>query len=385
MASRSSSSYDVEYDDYDYDYEEPKRGRGSHAIGSGKRPGAWLPRILTMLGLVACLIASGFFACLIPQATTLLARATAENELSPFTKDQLVQVAEATRDYSFGNHDARELYRVIYRINMHYQAEHAATQQATGTQSATPQVSGTQQQATGTQSTQPQASGAQGTQPQTSSTQSVVPQATQNNAAGTSAGAQASGQASGQLGNQQLGTSNQPITGSTSQIAPSQPDVSGLSEESTAAEFEAAFAGASTTYVYDRETMSHLDDCYRISRTALIVLAIVAGLAFIGLIVIGIRAGKRAVGWTFKAAGILVLVAFVALGVWVFLDFNGFFTFFHSLFFRQGSWVFAYDSLLICALPTGFWVGMGAIWIATSVLASILFIVIGSALRKKRI
>ena len=49
--------------------------------------------------------------------------------------------------------------------------------------------------------------------------------------------------------------------------------------------------------------------------------------------------------------GIIVLVAFVALGVWAIVDFNGFFTAFHQAFFaQQGNWAFPYDSLLICAL-----------------------------------
>ena len=88
------------------------------------------------------------------------------------------------------------------------------------------------------------------------------------------------------------------------------------------------------------------------------------------------------IGNVFMAAGILVIVVFVALGVFAAIDFDRFFTLFHSVFFSQGNWTFPYDSLLICALPTVFWVGMGVIWLIVTVLVSILSIAIGARVRK---
>ena len=76
-----------------------------------------------------------------------------------------------------------------------------------------------------------------------------------------------------------------------------------------------------------------------------------------------------------------LLVAFIALGAWAVIDFNGLFATFHSVFFSQGNWTFPYDSLLICALPTAFWMGMGVVWLATSAVISILSILIGKRLR----
>ena len=81
-------------------------------------------------------------------------------------------------------------------------------------------------------------------------------------------------------------------------------------------------------------------------------------------------------------AGIIVLVAFVGLGAWAAISFDSFFTTFHSLFFSQGNWTFPYDSLLICALPTEFWMGMGVVWLAVSFAVSILSIIIGRRLKK---
>ena len=125
-----------------------------------------------------------------------------------------------------------------------------------------------------------------------------------------------------------------------------------------------------------------MDDCYNIARTAYVVLAICAIAAVAGLIACGTLGRKRLVGNVLMAAGITVFVVFAALGIFAAIDFNRFFTVFHSVFFSQGNWTFPYDSLLICALPTEFWVGMGVIWLAVAALVSILSIAIGARLRK---
>ena len=105
-------------------------------------------------------------------------------------------------------------------------------------------------------------------------------------------------------------------------------------------------------------------------------------LAVAGLIACGVAGRKRQVGNVVMASGIVVFVAFVALGAWAIVDFNGFFRMFHQLFFSQGNWEFPYDSLLICALPTEFWMGMGVVWLAVSFAVSILSIIIGRRLKK---
>lgn len=44
------------------------------------------------------------------------------------------------------------------------------------------------------------------------------------------------------------------------------------------------------------------------------------------------------------------------------VDFNAFFTWFHSLFFAKGTWVFPYEALLIRVFPPPFWIAAGAAW-----------------------
>ena len=145
----------------------------------------------------------------------------------------------------------------------------------------------------------------------------------------------------------------------------------------------ALFRSTSEAYAYSEETISHLDDCYGVATAAEPVLIVLAIFALIGCIYAGIRGGKRDVGGILLGAGVGVIAGFVALGVWAFIDFNGFFGAFHGVLFPQGNWTFPYDSLLICALPTEFWIGMGVVWFTVTILASILCIVAGLRLARR--
>ena len=72
------------------------------------------------------------------------------------------------------------------------------------------------------------------------------------------------------------------------------------------------------------------------------------------------------------------------MGLWATLDWNGFFTAFHSVFFPQGNWMFSSSSLLITMYPEGFWVGMGVIWFISSLVCGILFFALGSAVKPRK-
>ncbi len=253
--------------------------------------------VVAALALAVSFVGAGFLVCTTPPVTTVFANLFSDDATSPFTRSQLVQVAEATRDYSFGAHEKVQLYRTIYDIDTQYRD---------------------------------QVVGASGTLPP------YFPQ---------------------------LDVISNPMATTTLQFA-------------------AVFSGASEMYCFSADTISHLDDCYAIASAARPMLIVAAVVALAALVFTGIVGRKRAVARALLAAGIVVLVAFVGLGVWAFLDFNGLFTMFHQLFFSQGNWTFPYDSLLICALPTPFWMGMGGVWLAVTALASVLSIVVGAKLRR---
>lgn len=145
---------------------------------------------------------------------------------------------------------------------------------------------------------------------------------------------------------------------------------------------EALIDEADEAYVLPTEAVGHLDDVYAVISQAGVVLLVIAAVALGGLIFTGLCWGRRVLGRVFSFAGAAVLISFAALGVWAAIDFYGFFSVFHSLFFAQGSWTFASDSLLITMYPLAFWIGMGAIWLVVSGLLSILALICGHRLRK---
>jgi integral membrane protein (TIGR01906 family) len=64
-------------------------------------------------------------------------------------------------------------------------------------------------------------------------------------------------------------------------------------------------------------------------------------------------------------AVVALTVLIVILGV---LNFNALFNAMHQVFFADGSWLFSYDSLLICALPEPFWIGCAIVLASTLLL-----------------
>lgn len=253
--------------------------------------------VITALALSVAFVAAGFAACLAPPVTHGLSSVFAKDDLSPFSRAQLVRVADATRDYSFGDHDELALYRVVYQVDLEYQR---SIEDAGGAVPAD------------------------------------FPHIGQVNA------------------------------------------MSGLEQ------MRAAFAGASELYCFSSQTVSHLDDCYKIASAAFPPLVVAAAVALVGMVFVGVSARKRSLGAVLVAAGVIVVVAFAGLGIWAAVDFTGFFGAFHQLFFSQGNWTFPYDSLLICSLPTEFWMGMGVVWLATAIVLSVVSILVGARLRGRR-
>lgn len=142
-------------------------------------------------------------------------------------------------------------------------------------------------------------------------------------------------------------------------------------------------ASAPDAYTLTPDALSHLDDVFDVvSRTFMAMIGVAVLSAFCLMVLLrtfGMRAVARALTW----AGAGVIALFVALGAWAALDFNGLFAAFHSLFFAAGTWTFPSDSLLICMFPLAFWMGMGAVWLATTALLSILSVVLGVAMSKR--
>ena len=162
------------------------------------------------------------------------------------------------------------------------------------------------------------------------------------------------------------------------------PAVGDVTDANDLVQLRKAFDGASERYCFSREAISHLDDCYAIARTAYALLGASAVLAVAGMVFLVRAGGQSRAGTSLLASGIVTLCIFAVLGAWAAIDFDGFFTAFHGLLFSQGNWTFSYDSLLICALPTELWMGMGGTCLGLSIVLSVVAIVIGSVLRSQR-
>ena len=76
--------------------------------------------VVTALMLAVSFVGAGFAACTAPPITHGLAWVFVDDATSPFDRNELVRVADATRDYSFGAHDLQALYRTIYEVDLEY-------------------------------------------------------------------------------------------------------------------------------------------------------------------------------------------------------------------------------------------------------------------------
>ena len=146
-------------------------------------------------------------------------------------------------------------------------------------------------------------------------------------------------------------------------------------------------AAVSDNYALDADAVSHLQDCNVLIRTAAPWLWACAGVSFLVLAALHL-ANRRNPRCAHTAARIctiapcVLLVLLAAAGAWAIADFGGFFSAFHGVFFPQGNWTFSYDSLLICMYPIRFWMGMGVVWAATTILCCIASLALGKKLRK---
>lgn len=139
----------------------------------------------------------------------------------------------------------------------------------------------------------------------------------------------------------------------------------------------AQMAAAGDRYALDEDAFSHLDDCNALINSIVPLVGVAGIAALVCLLALLVCRQWKAAGRMLTVAPLILIVSFAFMGSWAFVDFSGFFTAFHGVFFPQGNWTFSYESLLICMYPTAFWMGMGALWLATTLVASIIVLAIG--------
>lgn len=160
-----------------------------------------------------------------------------------------------------------------------------------------------------------------------------------------------------------------------------QPVITAGDEDSVAAAFDAA----DEAYVLHTDMINHLDDVSKVMVYILIFGAIALVIAS-AEIMNGLFRGHRSdVARMLIRGGQIAIVVMVLALAWGFIAFDSLFTTMHQLLFAEGTWTFSDTSALICSMPTDFWVAMGALWVAVSVIVSAICIFIGTQLKKYKI
>ncbi len=146
-------------------------------------------------------------------------------------------------------------------------------------------------------------------------------------------------------------------------------------------------AEADESYTLTADAISHLDDCYNLVNTvrAFLIVFAVAGVVLCIVLCTRGAEGRIVLSRAMRATAVIFAVIIIALVVYAAIDFNAFFSAFHEIFFPQGNWTFAADSLLISMYPTNFWMGMAIIWVVTSLLCALIVFALGAAIKPRKV
>ncbi len=143
--------------------------------------------------------------------------------------------------------------------------------------------------------------------------------------------------------------------------------------------------GVDDRTAYTDEIIMHLDDVTNfistVRNTTLVCIPLFAILLIIQYIVTR-RSGmfRWFLGWTLLLAGALPAVMALVIGIGCSIDFYAMFNFLHGFIFKAGTWYFSYNSLLICALPENYWIGMAVVLLGSLILMCCLCVGIGIVL-----
>jgi integral membrane protein (TIGR01906 family) len=142
--------------------------------------------------------------------------------------------------------------------------------------------------------------------------------------------------------------------------------------------------GTDDRVAFTPEILSHLRDV-RVVFQGAIVFAVVMTVAVIALMVVnGRKGGRRPIGRALVGGSLGAVATVTLLAVIGIMNFNALFAAMHKLFFADGTWTFANDSLLICALPQPFWMMCALTWAVALVILCVAALIVGLVLRRKK-
>ena len=103
-----------------------------------------------------------------------------------------------------------------------------------------------------------------------------------------------------------------------------------------------------------------------------------------GAILLLFSGERRALLRSLWVSSVASLIAFVALGTFMAVGFNVFFTAFHRVFFQGDTWLFLYSDTLIRIYPTKLWFDV-SLYLAGMTLAELGLVAVGSRVALRRI
>jgi integral membrane protein (TIGR01906 family) len=130
------------------------------------------------------------------------------------------------------------------------------------------------------------------------------------------------------------------------------------------------------------EAVEHMEDVRAVLQGVRGATWVLTALLLAAVVLSWRTVGRETVGRSLFAGGIAAVVVALLLTVCGVLSFEALFTALHRLFFAEGTWVFAVDSLLICAYPLTFWIGMGIIWALALIFLSTFLSTVGFVLKR---
>jgi len=119
---------------------------------------------------------------------------------------------------------------------------------------------------------------------------------------------------------------------------------------------------------FTEREISHMADVRGVMTGFVSAWAIGLGAMLAGGLALWRRAGRRAVTYALASGGVLTLSLIAVVGLAALIDFEGFFSAFHTVFFEGNSWRFEDADTLLQLYPATFWIVASTLIIGLSVL-----------------
>ena len=134
---------------------------------------------------------------------------------------------------------------------------------------------------------------------------------------------------------------------------------------------------------FNERELSHMVDVKRVYDRLTFAAIGVLIVALLGAGYLMNRDQVQAIGRGLRGGGLLTLCLIAALALWMLVGFSAFFTWFHSLFFEGGTWLFRASDTLIRLFPLQFWQDAGLFVAGTVSVLAIVSVVVGRSLTAK--